>query len=235
MNTANKKAVTGLLSLKRSVTLPAASSTSTSQQQQQPQTQVQAGQENTVISSTTEGVFMNKSPSTPVGLTRAITSDSYHTNNQSSNINQSIPMPPITMENSLSTAINSTATTVLPQLIGNEKTLATTTTTTTTTKATEKSGNRNNMSSSHSSTQTTTSAEIQNAWDCTGDFIKTTYLMIEDCDTNHPEIASWFENGNKIVIYDKERLLAEILPKYFSCNYFSFIRQLNFWGFKKIQ
>lgn len=62
-------------------------------------------------------------------------------------------------------------------------------------------------------------------------FLKQTYKLIDGCD---PMIASWFDEGNKIVIYDSERLASQVIPSFFShSNYDSFVRQLNFYGFKK--
>ena len=43
----------------------------------------------------------------------------------------------------------------------------------------------------------------------------------------------WTNNGNSFTIINKE-LLIKTLPKYFrTCNYHSFVRQLNLYGFKK--
>ncbi|KAG7341852.1 HSF-type DNA-binding protein [Nitzschia inconspicua] len=64
-------------------------------------------------------------------------------------------------------------------------------------------------------------------------FLKKTYKMIESCPT---DIASWTPDGEMFVVKDPERFATEIIPQYFDHNKFSsFARQLNFYGFRKMQ
>lgn len=64
-------------------------------------------------------------------------------------------------------------------------------------------------------------------------FLKKTYTMIDTCDSS---ICCWSPDGDMFVIKDQDRFAAEIIPQYFDHNKFSsFARQLNFYGFRKIQ
>ncbi|OQR88656.1 HSF-type DNA-binding [Thraustotheca clavata] len=62
-------------------------------------------------------------------------------------------------------------------------------------------------------------------------FLKKTYDMI---DTSPNEIAGWCPEGTSFVIRDPKAFAVNMLPKYFKHNNFSsFVRQLNFYGFRK--
>jgi len=64
-------------------------------------------------------------------------------------------------------------------------------------------------------------------------FLRKTYHMIDTCD---PSIATWSEDGETFVVKDTEKFAAEIIPQFFKHNNFSsFVRQLNFYGFRKIK
>lgn len=64
-------------------------------------------------------------------------------------------------------------------------------------------------------------------------FLKKTYKMIDTCDAT---IASWTEDGEMFVIKDPDVFASIIIPQYFDHNKFSsFARQLNFYGFRKMQ
>lgn len=64
-------------------------------------------------------------------------------------------------------------------------------------------------------------------------FLKKTYRMIETCD---PSICSWTSDGEMFVVKNPELFASNIIPQYFDHNKFSsFARQLNFYGFRKIQ
>ena len=57
--------------------------------------------------------------------------------------------------------------------------------------------------------------------------------MISECD---PRICAWSADGNKFIVKDPEILARDVIPKYFGHNKFaSFSRQLNFYGFRKMQ
>ena len=64
-------------------------------------------------------------------------------------------------------------------------------------------------------------------------FLKKTYKMIDTCD---PSIASWTEEGDMFVVKDPDVFATQVIPQYFDHNKFSsFARQLNFYGFRKMQ
>ncbi|KAK1377770.1 Heat shock transcription factor A2 [Heracleum sosnowskyi] len=64
-------------------------------------------------------------------------------------------------------------------------------------------------------------------------FLKKTYAMVDDSQTD--PIISWSETEMSFVIWDHHKFSADILPKHFKhCNFSSFIRQLNTYGFKKL-
>jgi len=64
-------------------------------------------------------------------------------------------------------------------------------------------------------------------------FLKKTYKMIDTCD---PKIASWTPDGEMFVVKDPDVFASTIIPQYFDHNKFSsFARQLNFYGFRKMQ
>ena len=59
--------------------------------------------------------------------------------------------------------------------------------------------------------------------------------MIENCSISHPEIASWSDAGDTVLIYSPTQLEQHYLPQYFQHNKFpSFVRQLNLYGFKNV-
>jgi len=63
-------------------------------------------------------------------------------------------------------------------------------------------------------------------------FLRKTYHMIDTCD---PSIATWSKDVS-FVVKDPERFASEIIGQFFKHNNFSsFVRQLNFYGFRKIK
>jgi hypothetical protein len=63
--------------------------------------------------------------------------------------------------------------------------------------------------------------------------IKHGYSMVNDLCNQH--LISWSSTGNTFFIYNAPRFSQEILPIYFKhSNYSSFVRQLNMYGFHKI-
>jgi hypothetical protein len=64
-------------------------------------------------------------------------------------------------------------------------------------------------------------------------FLKKTYHMINTCD---PDIATWSDDGLTFVVKDPESFASDVIPQFFKHNNFSsFVRQLNFYGFRKIK
>ncbi|KAK7303970.1 hypothetical protein RJT34_14921 [Clitoria ternatea] len=64
-------------------------------------------------------------------------------------------------------------------------------------------------------------------------FLKKTFEMVEDPNTD--PIVSWSEMGHSFVVWDSHKFSETLLPKYFKhSNFSSFIRQLNTYGFRKV-
>ncbi|KAK4752417.1 hypothetical protein SAY87_021215 [Trapa incisa] len=64
-------------------------------------------------------------------------------------------------------------------------------------------------------------------------FLQKTYDMVDDSTTD--EIVSWSHRKNSFVVWDPPEFARVLLPTYFKHNNFSsFIRQLNTYGFRKI-
>lgn len=64
-------------------------------------------------------------------------------------------------------------------------------------------------------------------------FLRKTYHMIDTCDES---IASWGEDGTTFVVKQPETFEKVIIPQFFKHSKFtSFVRQLNFYGFRKIK
>ncbi|KAI4317894.1 hypothetical protein L6164_025723 [Bauhinia variegata] len=64
-------------------------------------------------------------------------------------------------------------------------------------------------------------------------FLTKTYDIVEDISTNH--IISWSRGNNSFVVWDPQAFSLSLLPRYFKHNNFSsFVRQLNTYGFRKV-
>ncbi|XVF71880.1 hypothetical protein PTKIN_Ptkin12aG0075200 [Pterospermum kingtungense] len=64
-------------------------------------------------------------------------------------------------------------------------------------------------------------------------FLTKTFDMVDDPNTNH--IVSWSGGGSSFVVWDPNCFSTNLLPRYFKHNNFSsFVRQLNTYGFRKI-
>ncbi|BAT96675.1 hypothetical protein LR48_Vigan02g004000 [Vigna angularis] len=64
-------------------------------------------------------------------------------------------------------------------------------------------------------------------------FLTKTYDIVDDVSTD--EIVSWSRANNSFVVWDPQAFSISLLPKYFKHNNFSsFVRQLNTYGFRKV-
>ncbi|CAI0448828.1 unnamed protein product [Linum tenue] len=64
-------------------------------------------------------------------------------------------------------------------------------------------------------------------------FLTKTFEMVDDPITNH--VVSWSRGGTSFVVWDPHSFSTNLLPRFFKHNNFSsFVRQLNTYGFRKI-
>ncbi|KAL9179199.1 hypothetical protein ACHAXT_008489 [Thalassiosira profunda] len=64
-------------------------------------------------------------------------------------------------------------------------------------------------------------------------FLQKAYHMIDTCD---PKICSWSDDGLTFVVKDVSLFENTVIPQFFKHNKFSsFVRQLNFYGFRKVK
>ncbi|CBI26310.3 unnamed protein product, partial [Vitis vinifera] len=64
-------------------------------------------------------------------------------------------------------------------------------------------------------------------------FLNKTYDLVDDPSTD--SIVSWSIGNNSFVVWDPQIFAGNLLPRYFKHNNFSsFVRQLNTYGFRKV-
>ncbi|CAF1931043.1 heat stress transcription factor A-6b-like [Brassica napus] len=64
-------------------------------------------------------------------------------------------------------------------------------------------------------------------------FLTKTYDLVEDSRTNH--VVSWSQAKNSFIVWDPQAFSTSLLPRFFKHNNFSsFARQLNTYGFRKV-
>ncbi|CAA6672810.1 unnamed protein product [Spirodela intermedia] len=64
-------------------------------------------------------------------------------------------------------------------------------------------------------------------------FLTKTYDIVEDPETD--ALVSWSSGRNSFIVWDSHAFASTLLPKYFKhSNFSSFIRQLNTYGFRKV-
>ncbi|EFJ04908.1 hypothetical protein SELMODRAFT_39384, partial [Selaginella moellendorffii] len=64
-------------------------------------------------------------------------------------------------------------------------------------------------------------------------FLTKTYDMIDDASSD--PVVSWSSKGTSFVVWNPPEFARDLLPQYFKHNNFSsFVRQLNTYGFRKV-
>ncbi|KAG1334029.1 putative Heat stress transcription factor A-2c [Cocos nucifera] len=64
-------------------------------------------------------------------------------------------------------------------------------------------------------------------------FLNKTYDMVDDLNTDR--VISWSSTNNSFVVWDPATFAMTLLPRYFKhSNFSSFVRQLNTYGFRKV-
>jgi len=64
-------------------------------------------------------------------------------------------------------------------------------------------------------------------------FLRKTYHMVDSCDAT---VATWSQDGKIFIVKNPDTFASSIIPQFFKhSNFASFVRQLNFYGFRKLR
>ena len=67
------------------------------------------------------------------------------------------------------------------------------------------------------------------------EFVRKSFDLINQCTGDDPATATWNADGDGFIIKEVNKF-TELLPRFFRHkNFRSFVRQLNFYGFRKIK
>ncbi|KAH9303482.1 hypothetical protein KI387_043844 [Taxus chinensis] len=73
----------------------------------------------------------------------------------------------------------------------------------------------------------------RNGTDSATPFLTKTYEIVDDPSTDF--VVSWSAGNNSFLVKDPHYFSLNLLPRYFKhCNIYSFVRQLNTYGFRKV-
>jgi len=97
----------------------------------------------------------------------------------------------------------------------------------------EQSNNNNSYTIMSAPSTTKKSFAVNDASQDIPIFLRKTYHMVDTCD---PAVCSWSEDGETFVVKHPKKFEQEIIPQFFKHSKFSsFVRQLNFYAFRKIK
>jgi len=107
-----------------------------------------------------------------------------------------------------------------------------------TSNATHTSAKKRKRSAAATTRNSNVGGSIHNAPVASGvpTFLRKSYGLIDDVSGSDPQIAQWADDGRSFIVKDSDKFASEYLPRCFKHNNFSsFVRQLNFYGFRKLR